>query len=182
MPDLPHSAAQRHAVAGLYHLTKSLDPSRLVVGNDGWEHVETDLLTIHDYSRAADVLAERYGTPEASWQTSQEVLEHGKTILLEDTDVDDQPVILSEFGGVRFHPETEAGWGYQQVEDAGALLAIYADMIAAISGRGLAGFCYTQFADTFQEQNGLLYSDRRPKVDLGALAEATRGKGVRAAS
>ena len=91
VPDLVHSAAQRHLVAGLYHLTKSLDTSRLVVGNDGWEHVETDLLTIHDYSRDAETLEERYGTPEASWETAQEVLEHGKAILLEQSNVDDQP-------------------------------------------------------------------------------------------
>ena len=27
-----------------------------------------------------------------------------------------------------------------------------------------SGFCYTQFADTFQEANGLLYADRTPKI------------------
>ena len=40
---------------------------------------------------------------------------------------------------------------------------------------GLAGFCYTQFTDTFQEANGLLYVDRTPKAPLEALAEATSG-------
>ena len=30
----------------------------------------------------------------------------------------------------------------------------------------LAGFCYTQFADTYQEANGLLYADRTPKIPL----------------
>ena len=176
VPDLVHSAEQRHAVAALYHLTKALDASRPAVGNDGWEHVETDLLTIHDYSREAEALAARYGTPEASWQTSQEVLEHGKAILLDESEVEDQPVILSEFGGIRYNPEAE-GWGYQQAESPEGLLETYAKMIRAISGPGLAGFCYTQFADTFQEQNGLLYSDRRPKAALEAFSEATRGRG-----
>ena len=176
VPDLEHSALQRHFVAGLYHLTKSLDASRLVIGNDGWEHVETDLLTIHDYHRSAAKLAERYGTPEASWVTTQEVLEHGRAILLEDSVVSDQPIILSEFGGIRYNPHAE-GWGYQQAETPEALIKTYSAMIAAISGAGLAGFCYTQFADTFQEQNGLLYSDRRPKVALEALANATLGRG-----
>ncbi|MDQ3213721.1 MAG: hypothetical protein M3Q85_13660, partial [Acidobacteriota bacterium] len=40
----------------------------------------------------------------------------------------------------------------------------------------LSGFCYTQFADTYQEANGLLYADRRPKVPLARLATATRGR------
>ena len=39
----------------------------------------------------------------------------------------------------------------------------------------LAGFCYTQFADTYQEANGLLYADRSPKIPLGDIAAAIRG-------
>ena len=39
----------------------------------------------------------------------------------------------------------------------------------------LAGFCYTQFADTYQERNGLLYADRTPKFLHRAIAEATTG-------
>jgi beta-galactosidase/beta-glucuronidase len=175
VPDLPHSQAQRNLVAGLYHLTKALDPNRPVIGNDGWEHVVTDLLTIHDYTPRPDTLRERYATPEASEQTLTRQLEHGRPILLADTATNDEPKILSEFGGVRYASAAE-GWGYQQVEDAEALLELYAKMISAVSGSGLAGFCYTQFADTFQEQNGLLYSDRRPKVPLEALYEATRGR------
>ncbi len=172
--DLQTSALQRNFVAGLYHLSKALDGSRPVIGNDGWEHVETDLLTIHDYSRDPDVLAERYGTPEASANTCEMTLEHGRAILLDDTVLTNQPVLLTEYGGIRFNPEAEEGWGYQEVKDEQSLLDIYAAMIRAISGRGLAGFCYTQFADTFQEQNGLLYSDRRPKLALEALSKATR--------
>jgi hypothetical protein len=38
-----------------------------------------------------------------------------------------------------------------------------------------SGFCYTQFADTYQEVNGLLYADRTPKVPLDRIAAATAG-------
>lgn len=174
VPDLPLSAEQRHAVHALYHLTKALDATRPVVGNDGWEHVVTDLLTIHDYSRSAETLSARYGTAEACRLTSQQRLEHGRVTVLPDTAIVSQPIILSEFGGIRFHPEGE-GWGYQQVDSPEALLEQYRALVAALPQEGLAGFCYTQFADTFQEQNGLLFSDRRPKLDLEALARATRG-------
>jgi hypothetical protein len=37
------------------------------------------------------------------------------------------------------------------------------------------GFCYTQLTDTFQEANGLLYSDRTPKFPLEAIRVATIG-------
>jgi len=39
----------------------------------------------------------------------------------------------------------------------------------------LSGFCYTQFADTYQEANGLLYADRTPKFPLEEIARATSG-------
>jgi hypothetical protein len=39
----------------------------------------------------------------------------------------------------------------------------------------LAGFCYTQLVDTYQEANGLLYADRTPKIPLEEIALATRG-------
>ncbi len=176
VPDLPLSAEQRHAVRALYHLAKALDATRPVVGNDGWEHVVTDLLTIHDYHPAAETLSARYGTAEASQRTAQERLEHGRVTALPNADLTDQPVILSEFGGIRFHPEGD-GWGYQQVDSPEALLERYRALIAAASSPGLTGFCYTQFADTFQEQNGLLFSDRTPKVPLEAFYEATRQRG-----
>ena len=179
VPDLPQSAAQRHAVRALYHLSKSLDSSRLVVGNDGWEHVITDLLTLHDYQRDPNILAKRYGSAEAAEQTSFfEHLDHGRATVLETSGVVDKPILLSEFGGIRFDPEAkENGWGYQEVNSPEKLLEIYAAMIKAISTGGLAGFCYTQLTDTFQEQNGLLYMNREPKVPLQALFNATQGRG-----
>ena len=36
-----------------------------------------------------------------------------------------------------------------------------------------SGFCYTQFADTFQEANSLLYADRTPKIPLADICAAT---------
>jgi hypothetical protein len=44
-----------HQVRSLYHLTRSLDRSRPVVSNDGWEHARTDLCTIHDYGSPEDL-------------------------------------------------------------------------------------------------------------------------------
>jgi beta-galactosidase/beta-glucuronidase len=173
VPDLPNDARQRHAVAALYHLAKSLDATRLVVGNDGWEHVVTDLITLHDYSRDPSTLAERYGTDTAARATALQVIEHGRVGMLDPDEDRGQPVLISEFGGIRYHPDA-VGWGYQQVDDPDDLLAIYAAMIRALPPSGVAGFCYTQFSDTFQEQNGLLFDDRRPKAPLEALRVATR--------
>ena len=52
----------------------------------------------------------------------------------------------------------------------------YERLMRAIHTIGLlSGFCYTQFADTYQECNGLLYSDRTPKFPIGRIRSATRG-------
>jgi hypothetical protein len=48
--------------------------------------------------------------------------------------------------------------------------------MTALGSIGLfSGFCYTQFADTYQETNGLLDAARRPKIPLEQIAAATRG-------
>jgi hypothetical protein len=39
----------------------------------------------------------------------------------------------------------------------------------------LAGYCYTQLTDTYQEANGLLYSDRTPKIPVEQINHANRG-------
>ena len=43
----------------------------------------------------------------------------------------------------------------------------------------ISGFCYTQFADTYQEANGLLYADRTPKIPIAQIASATCGAPAR---
>ena len=56
------------------------------------------------------------------------------------------------------------------------LSAQYTKLMGTVNSLGiLAGFCYTQFADTYQEANGLLYADRRPKFSIEEIARATRG-------
>src|SRR5438874_13475376 len=64
VPNLPDSPPERHYVQALYHLTKTLDPTRPVVGNDGWESVATDFIGIHDYDAKMGRIARRYGAEE----------------------------------------------------------------------------------------------------------------------
>ena len=169
VPDLPLSAPQKNLVAALYHVAKAFDASRPVVGNDGWEHVVSDLFTVHDYSSDPEELRARYGAARTGDWSFRPA---GRDLMLDGVDLEGAPVILSEFGGVRYARDGE-GWGYDQVESSEALLEKYRALIEAASSPGLAGFCYTQFADTFQEQNGLLFSDRTPKVALEDLYKAT---------
>jgi hypothetical protein len=85
--------------------------------------------------------------------------------------------VLSEFGGISMarggSPEQ---WGYSMCEGPEDLARRYSALLDVVRSLDLfAGFCYTQFADTYQEANGLLYSDRTPKFPMEQLAAATRG-------
>jgi beta-galactosidase/beta-glucuronidase len=182
-PDLPRRADQRHAVLALTHMAKALDPSRPVVGNDGWEIVAGDLVNVHDYAADPAVLAARYRDGASLDRTLGTFRPGGRRIFVGGDGtgaaaaIAGRPVLLTEFGGVRVG-DGAGGWGYAQVSDDGAFLDRYRALLAAVhASEVLAGFCYTQLTDTFQEQNGILTMDRRPKADPAALALATRGLG-----
>jgi beta-galactosidase/beta-glucuronidase len=175
VPDLPDSPAQRHYVQALYHLTKTLDPTRPVVGNDGWESVATDIIGIHDYEGEPERLVRRYGADEGARLFKRE--RPGGRLLVLDKDLTptNQPIMLTEFGGIAFSPKAGT-WGYSQCETVEEFALMYAELMnAARSLPLLAGFCYTQFTDTYQEANGLLYADRTPKFPIEEIAMATRG-------
>jgi len=174
LPNLPRDAAQRALVQSIYYLTKALDPTRPVIGNDGWEHFVGDIWGIHDYALEGDILRERYATPEALERTLAGRPQHHR-VLLEPVPRAEQPIVLSEFGGISYAAEPGTPWfGYGSVTDANAFLARYADLVTAVlDSPTIGGFCYTQLTDTEQERNGLLNADRTPKLDPERVAAVT---------
>jgi Glycosyl hydrolases family 2, TIM barrel domain/Glycosyl hydrolases family 2, sugar binding domain/Glycosyl hydrolases family 2 len=177
VPNLPDSERERHGVKALYHLTKTLDPSRPVIGNDGWESVATDVVGVHDYDADPARLAQRYHGGEVRPRLLRSERPGGRLIMLDGHEhTIEHPIVLSEFGGIALRGP--AVWGYARAEDPAALSRAYEELLAVVRSAPLfSGFCYTQFADTYQEANGLLYADRRPKFPLAQIAAATRGRG-----
>jgi hypothetical protein len=175
VPNLPDSAPERHWVEALYHLTKTLDPTRLVIGNDGWEVVATDLVGIHDYDADPARLARRY-VLESRQHLLRRERPGGRQIVLAGPDrYADHPVVLSEFGGIALRRSPPGAWGYSFSDDTTALADAYTALLTAVRSVELfSGFCYTQLTDTYQEQNGLLYVDRTPKFPIEEIAAATR--------
>ncbi len=172
VPDLPNNPAHRDYVRSLYHLTRALDQTRPVIGNDGWENLATDIVGIHDYSDDLTHLIDRYGSSDSAIRAIERQRTGGRPIALDGFEVGPRPIILSEFGGISL--SNTPGWGYSSAPNANALLERYERLMAAIwRCDGLAGFCYTQLTDTFQEENGLLNADRSPKIDIGRVFRAT---------
>jgi beta-galactosidase/beta-glucuronidase len=174
VPDLTDPRQHQHLKA-LYSLTKSLDPTRLAIDNEGWEHTEaTDLMAIHDYMRDGDGLYERYrrlGEPGVAIPSA------GVPVFAPGYAYNNTPIYLSEFGGIAFIPPghivPKESWGYSGVEPtAEAALTRLRGLYQAIARvPAFAGLCYTQLTDVEQEVNGLLTFDRKPKFDTKAVRE-----------
>lgn len=181
VPNLTETPAHRHYVQALYYLTKTLDPTRPVIGNDGWESTTTDILAIHDYDNNSQSLAKRYGTDVKLPDLFQHQRPGGRVLTLDGYPHQGQPIMLTEFGGIAYTPPQDAEaiktWGYARSNDACDLQQRYSALLMAVNRVELfSGFCYTQLTDTFQEANGLLYIDRTPKFSLDAIAAATMGR------
>ena len=175
VPNLPASRPQRDGVQAMYSLTRTLDPSRPVIGNDGWESSATDILGIHDYDADPQRLLERYAPSNVP-----DVLVNGwpggRVLTLEGHPHQGQAIMLTEFGGIAYTPDAP-GWGYSMGSSSEDLAAKYSALLEAIHGiPAFAGYCYTQFADTFQEANGLFTSDRQPKFPIEEMRRATVGQ------
>jgi len=175
VPNLPDNANERHYVQALYHLTKTLDGTRPVIGNDGWESVATDIIGIHDYDSQPERIARRYHADEVLPRLFRRERPGGRLLVLGDQPPAEQPIVLSEFGGIACSVDP-GSWGYSRCSTAGEFAREYARLLDTVRSLAvLSGFCYTQFADTFQEANGLLKADRQPKFPLPLIARATRG-------
>jgi beta-galactosidase/beta-glucuronidase len=176
VPDLPESPAQRNYVQALYHLTKAIDPTRPVIGNDGWESVATDIIGIHDYDDQPERIGKRYGLNNIEAHLFERERPGGRMLVVAGKATSGQPIILTEFGGIALGDKNEGIWGYSRSESSEDFLARYTALLETIRALpSLAGFCYTQFTDTYQEANGLVYADRTPKAPVEEIALATSG-------
>ena len=168
VPRVLTDRVQQAHLRSLYELTRSLDSTRLVVDNDGWEHTDaTDLMTLHDYARTGAELAAKY---EGVGQPGRPIPRNGREALVYGVAYNGTPLLMTEFGGIAFRLGTSAAaneWGYSGIEPtAEAFLTRLEGLVKAITANSaFAGYCYTQLTDVEQEINGLMTYERRPKVE-----------------
>ena len=176
VPAVADDPQQQELVRALFHLTKALDTTRLVVGNDGWEHVVTDITTVHDYTPDARLLRERYGDAGSVEATIADLQPGYRAILVSGVTRVGEPVVLSEFGGLTLDTSEGETWhGYGVVTDAASLLKGYRELVdALLDSPAIAGFCYTQLTDTLQEKNGLVTENRHPKIEASEVRRINR--------
>lgn len=183
---LATSTLQRDHIRSLYYATKTLDATRPVNDNCGWEHVVTDLTTFHDYAdgealtktcaTVAGILVPKSNRPIflpaiASPPDAGSAYQLGA------------PIVCTEFGGINIAraaaeggTDAERDWGYTTATDPQDLLKrIETMMTGIVDGGHISGFVYTQLTDIEQEVNGLYTPDRKEKLDAASVRKIVEG-------
>ena len=215
---LAHRPEQRALSRALADLTRAIDPSRPVVSNDGWEHTCSDIISIHDYDADDLAVTLRYAEEDRLEALLAGLGPAGRSITVQGPVDREAPVMVTEFGGIRYVPDgEEADGGGSAANGAAQAAPVSAAGAADAEGTGtsedwedeeedeettwgyttadgpedfearlrrafgalqasphLAGFCYTQLADTMQEANGLADAHRRPKISAKVIREIVR--------
>ncbi len=144
-------------VRSMYHLTKELDPTRLVEDNSAcnYDHVESDINSWHAYKRGcmwepmvAEADAKTF--PGSSWNYIGDNVQNGV------------PMMNSECGNV---------WGYNGSAGDCDYTWDYHIMINSFRRHPkCCGWLYTEHHDVINEWNGYVKFDRSEKIDgLGEL-------------
>ncbi len=150
----------------VWEMTKRIDPTRPCIDTSGHFHVVTDIFDMHDYEQDPKVLREKYesvtenGTLRCTFPERQSLAKK-------------EPVLISEYGGIKWDPEAaaDAGWGYGVGPQSEAeFLERYRGLTdALLDNPHMCGFCYTQLYDVEQERNGLYSYTRKPKFDMDII-------------
>ena len=184
--DIASVPAQQHFARALAALTRALDPSRPVISNEGWEHVDSDILGLHDYTLDPEELRGRYADRAAVEGIVTGHGPQGRRPAVHDQQLQvvragDAPLMITEFGGISLSTAADS-WGYGQAHS----VEEYAEQVGALfealrASRELVGFCYTQYKDTGQETNGLVLADGTPKLPVETIHAMVTGSEAGAA-
>lgn len=158
--EIQHNKQEQSLAKCAYWLIKSLDDSRLVITNDGWENLElSDIIGVHDYSKYGDEFPTKFK------DVTETLVPAGRRIMVQGDKIVGQPIMLTEFGGVAL--SGDGGWGYNGAEkDVEAFMQRFEQLYQNVSACDFCGWCYTQLTDVEQETNGLLDGNHKPKFDL----------------
>jgi beta-galactosidase/beta-glucuronidase len=173
IPNVRDDRQQQHHSQAMYHLIHSIDTTRLVISNDGWELTKTDIVAVHNYNHGNQDEKFKYAKFTEELATENGILSSmpaRRSIFANGFQYEGDPILLTEFGGIGFKVGDDTGWGYTSVGDAEQFVKDYERIMKAVySSRILHGYCYTQLTDVEQEINGLLTYNREPKCDLNQI-------------
>ncbi|HOG45066.1 MAG TPA: glycoside hydrolase family 2 TIM barrel-domain containing protein [Anaerolineae bacterium] len=168
-------AEVQQGVRDVVRWTRSYDPTRPVIDNSGWEHLDTDIADLHTYLRTGEQVAVWWPCYR-SGQTY--VYDSNYPFWAQGQRYGGQPVVVSEYGGMaieEYPPPPDKPLQACGLDPLSRYAARYHDLTRAILDlEDVCGFCFTQLTDVEGEVNGVLTYGRRPKVDPDVIAAYNR--------
>lgn len=156
-------------VESVYHVTKTLDPTRPCVDTSGGYHGRyTDIFDVHCYYEPERFVEQIEAIAKRDELTMEKTYapDFAEENIIYDKK---QPIHVSEYGGVAYG-HAGKGWGYKTAESEEAFVEKYIETTQAILACDkICGMCYTQLYDVEQEQNGLYTFDRKAKLREAAI-------------
>ena len=170
-PSCAAIAAQQGPVRALYHLTRALDPSRPVIGNDGWEHAGLRHRGRSTTTRRAGDRSASATQPEAVEHTLEQRPARPPRRPAARAGAGEQPVIITEFGGIALAPDPTRLERLRRRPRAPRDSSRATRNSSAPARQPRARRLLLDPAHRHpQERNGLLYADRSPKVSPAEIA------------
>lgn len=176
IPDIASDPEQQEWVRRVVQNSRDLDPTRLIISNDGWEHIDSDLSTIHSYAPDADTLQDDIEQYIAGREAS-----NGMKLWVDSfRPARLPPIVVTEFGGTAYSVQSapDDAWGYNREASGPEDFRLRIERLMNLIYRrnDVYGFVYTQFTDVQQEINGLFTSNRKPKIPIDIIRSIFSGK------
>lgn len=150
-------------VKDVYHITKSIDPTRPINDASGDAHVLTDIWSVHNYESDSSKLVEQFTFKEGFEPYRNQPDKKFLAVY------EGQPYVVDEFGGIGWikPEERSSSWGYGNIPKTFEefYTRLQGEVDALKVSKHVCCFCYTQLTDVEQEKNGIYYYDRTPKFD-----------------
>lgn len=177
-------------ISSIYKLTKLLDPTRPCIDTSGNHRIISEIYDIHDYDQNVDSYKKRWDDFTELAKTGSVPADHefftsgtprpggdGMRPFFQQA-YDNQPIFISEYGGIRWADSSVNGWGYGNAPATlEEFFARYKGLTEAmLNNKEIFGFCYTQLYDIEQEVNGLYTYERKEKFDINLIKEINQQK------
>lgn len=171
-PDVKESKEQQDFIIEQYHKFKNFDSSRLVIANDGWHQLTcTDIMSLHEYTHNEEAYYNDY--LDLDYVLNGKIINTFGPALADNQKYNNQPIIISEFGGVsKTTSEFNYGNAFEKDDDFAKKINGLVNVLERLPY--VEGFCYTQFSDVQQEKNGLVDEDRNLRLPIEVIRKIIR--------
>jgi len=190
-------------LSSIYKITKQLDSTRPCIDTSGIDPILPnsvmkvkhpifqEVYDVHDYTQDPEVFKKRFDGFTQAINEAKEISEANPFVFEKGTDKKEdifasffyhpyfnQPIFISEYGGIRWVENESDGWGYGIApKSAEEFFARYKGLTdAMLDNEDIFGFCYTQLYDIEQEINGLYTYERKEKFDISIIKKINERK------